>query len=237
MRSRLSGNIAIITARGGSKRIPKKNIKEFLGKPIISYSISSALLAGCFDEVMVSTDNHEIADIARSFGANVPFFRSDEASDDVATTADVLLEVLNNYRNRGHEFSRACCIYPTAPLVTAQKIQKGYELLIETGADSVLPVTRFSYPIQRALQIEDNRLSMIWPEYMNSRSQDLPPTYHDSGQFYWLNISRFLDTRRLFSSYSVPLVVPESEVQDIDNEEDWEIAEMKYLAMLKDLRL
>lgn len=231
----MSGNIAIITARGGSKRIPKKNIKEFLGKPIISYSISAALQAGCFDEVMVSTDNHEIADVARYFGASVPFLRSDETSDDVATTADVLLEVLKDYSNRGLEFSRACCIYPTAPFATANKVLNGYKLLIETGADSVLPVVRFSYPIQRALQIANNRLSMIWPEHLNSRSQDLPPTYHDSGQFYWLNIPRFLETRRLFSSYSVPLVVPESEVQDIDNEEDWKIAEMKYCAMQTDL--
>jgi len=229
----ISRTIAIITARGGSKRIPGKNIKDFLGKPIIAYSIMAALESGCFDEVMVSTDSDEIASIAQSFGANIPFLRSAATSDDIASTADVLVEVLNDYIERGLEYDYACCVYPTAPFITAQKLQKGYELLIETGADSVLPVARFSYPIQRSLQIENNRLSMLWPEHMDTRSQDLPPAYHDSGQFYWLKVPSFLQTRKLFTSYSVPIVVPELEVQDIDSEDDWKIAEMKYLAIQK----
>ena len=231
----MSRNVAIITARGGSKRISGKNIKDFLGKPIIAYSITAALEAGCFDEVMVSTDSHEIASIAQSFGANIPFLRSAATSDDMSTTADVLMEVLTDYKHRGVEYKYACCIYPTAPFITAQKLHNGYELLIDTGADSVLPVVQFSYPIQRALQIENNRMSMIWPENINTRSQDLMPAYHDSGQFYWLNVARFLETRQIFADNSVPIKLPESEVQDIDTEDDWKIAEMKFQIMQQHL--
>lgn len=221
-------SVAIITARGGSKRIPRKNIKDFLGKPIIAYSITAALEAGCFDEVMVSTDDQEIADVALRCGAKVPFFRSAETSNDYSTTADVLVEVISEYRNRGQEFAYACCIYPTAPFVTAKKLKLGHDLLVTSGADSALPVVRFGYPIQRALKIEENRLGMIWPEHLNSRSQDLMPAYHDSGQFYWFRVESFLTSRKLFAEHTVPIEMPESEVQDIDNEEDWKMAEMKY---------
>ncbi|MDD5286881.1 MAG: pseudaminic acid cytidylyltransferase [Desulfuromonadaceae bacterium] len=224
----MTRSVAIITARGGSKRIPRKNIKDFLGKPIIAYSIEAALSAGCFDEVMVSTDDPEIAGIAQSFGAVIPFFRSAESSNDFATTADVLSEVLATYQNQGKDFDYACCIYPTAPFVTASKLKLGYDLLVQSGADTALPVVRFGYPIQRALKIEDNRLSMICPEHMNSRSQDLMPAFHDSGQFYWFRTERFLVTRKLFAEHTVPIEMPESEVQDIDTEEDWKIAELKY---------
>lgn len=224
----MSKSVAIITARGGSKRIPRKNIKEFLGKPIIAYSIVAALEAGCFDEVMVSTDDEEIAAVARHYGAEIPFFRSGATSNDFATTADVLVEVLSEYTQRGKNFSSACCLYPTAPFVTAEKLKRGHDLLLETGADSVLPVVRFGYPVQRALKIEENLLSMIWPEHLNSRSQDLMPAYHDCGQFYWFNVARFLETRKIFTAHTVPIEMPESEVQDIDNEEDWKLAEMKY---------
>jgi pseudaminic acid cytidylyltransferase len=221
-------SIAIITARGGSKRIPSKNIKFFLGKPIIAYSISAALDAGCFDEVMVSTDDNEIAKVAREFGANVPFLRSMETSNDFATTSDVLIEVLNEYCCHDKTFDQACCIYPTAPFVTAERLRQAYDLLIHTGADTVLPVVRFGFPIQRALAIEDNRLKVLWPENLNIRSQDLPPAYHDSGQFYFLQVTRFLETQNLFGSNTVPIELPESEVQDIDTLEDWKMAEMKY---------
>jgi len=227
----LNGNVAIITARGGSKRIPRKNIKDFLGKPIIAYSIAAALDAGCFEEVMVSTDDREIAELAQRLGAKVPFMRSVEMANDYATTPDVLLEVLNEYRRQDKIFEYACCIYPTAPFITAKKLKYGHELLLKAGADAVLPVVRFSYPIQRAMKIEDNRLSMIWPEHLNSRSQDLIPVYHDSGQFYFFQIKRFLETQKLFGDYTVPIELPESEVQDIDTEEDWTIAEMKYRIM------
>lgn len=229
--SSLSRSIAIITARGGSKRIPRKNIKDFLGKPIIAYSIAAALEAGCFEEVMVSTDDREIAEVALRFGAKVPFLRSAEMASDFATTADVLVEVLNDYRQQREEFEYCCCIYPTAPFVTAGKLRLGHDLLLKTGADTALPVVRFSYPIQRALKIEGNRLGMIWPEHLNSRSQDLMPAYHDSGQFYFFRVERFMATQKLFGSDTVPIELLETEVQDIDTEEDWKIAEMKYRLM------
>jgi N-acylneuraminate cytidylyltransferase len=221
-------NIAIITARGGSKRIPRKNIKDFLGKPIIAYSIAAALAAECFDEVMVSTDDNEIAEVALRFGAVVPFFRSAEMANDYATTADVLLEVLNEYSQLGKTFDNACCIYPTAPFVTAERLNQAYNLLKQTGADTVLPVARFSFPVQRALTIENNRLKVLWPEHVNTRSQDLAPAYYDSGQFYFFQVAHFLETRDLYGSNCVPIELPESEVQDIDTLEDWKIAEMKY---------
>ena len=227
----MTKNIAIITARGGSKRIPRKNIKDFLGKPIIAYPIDAALDAGCFDEVMVSTDDCEIAEVAREWGAHVPFLRSVETSKDLATTSEVLVEVLNEYRRFDKLFDHACCIYPTAPFVTAKKLREAYDLLKQTGAETVLPVVRFSFPIQRALAIEDNRLKALWPEHINSRSQDLTPSYHDSGQFYFLQVARFLETQKLFGSNTVPIELSESEVQDIDTVEDWKIAEMKYQIM------
>jgi N-acylneuraminate cytidylyltransferase len=224
----MSRAVAIITARGGSKRIPRKNIKDFLGKPIIAYSIASSRDAGCFSLVMVSTDDREIADVAGGLGAEVPFLRSSAASGDHATTADVISEVVAELEKRGLHFDYGCCIYPTAPFVTAAKLNRGYALLKETDADSLVPVVRFGYPIQRALKIENGRLSMMWPEHLLTRSQDLMATYHDAGQFYWLNLERFAVTRSLLSGNTVPLEIPDSEVQDIDNEEDWKIAEQKF---------
>ena len=225
--------LAIITARGGSKRIPRKNIKLFSGFPIIKYSIDAALNSGCFDEVMVSTDDNEIAEIAVKFGAIVPFYRSPETSNDHAMTADVIREVLIEYRKRNTFFNYACCIYPTAPFISSDKIKRGYEYLLDSDADSAVPVVRFSYPIQRALKIENGLLEMIWPENLNKRSQDLIPAYHDSGQFYWLKVDSFLKHGLLFNEKTVPIEIPESEVQDIDNEEDWKIAEMKYQILNK----
>lgn len=224
-------NLAIITARGGSKRIPRKNIKDFLGFPIIKYSIDAALQAGCFDEVMVSTDDMEIAEIARSYGAAIPFLRSQKNSDDYAGTSDVIEEVLLDYKKMGKEFDYCCCIYPTAPLISVRKLIEGYDLLKKSGADSVLPVVRFSYPIQRALKVEDGKLEMIWPENLNSRSQDLMPAYHDAGQFYWLRVDSFLKSKNLFSKNTFAIEISESEVHDIDSEEDWKIAEIKYRRM------
>lgn len=224
----MSKAIAIITARGGSKRIPRKNIREFCGFPIIKYSIVAAINAKCFDEIMVSTDDKEIAETAESFGAKVPFFRSGKTSDDFAMTAEVIEEVIEEYQNKGQDFDYLCCIYPTAPFINSEKIKAGFELLEKTKADSAIPVVKFSYPIQRALKIENGKLEMICPENLNKRSQDLMPTYHDIGQFYWANVQKFLETKKLFSDYSVPIEILESEVQDIDTEEDWKIAEMKY---------
>jgi pseudaminic acid cytidylyltransferase len=225
--------LAIITARGGSKRIPRKNIKNFLGKPIIQYSIEAALQAGCFTEVMVSTDDREIADIALALGAKVPFIRSAETSNDFATTADVITEVLNEYNNRGETFNYCCCIYPTAPFVTAEKLKDAFDKLHTSGAESVVPVVRFGFPILRSFKIEGGLVKINWPEYINSRSQDLPPAFHDCGQFYFLSVTPFLQNKKMFTSFTVPMEMPESEVQDIDNEEDWEVAEIKYTFLLK----
>jgi N-acylneuraminate cytidylyltransferase len=226
-------SIAIITARGGSKRIPRKNIKLFLGQPIIKYSIDAALKAGCFDEVMVSTDDKEIAEISISCGAKVPFFRSELSSDDHASTPVVIEEVISEYNKRGITLDYVCCIYPTAPFLKAEKLKEAMDTLEKTGVDSVFPVVQFSYPIQRALKIEsNNEVKMIWPENLNKRSQDLMFTYHDCGQFYALNTKSFLDQKKLFCEKSSPIIMSELEVQDIDNEEDWRIAELKYKTLI-----
>ncbi len=226
-----SSILAIITARGGSKRIPRKNIRDFLGYPIIKYSIEAAITAKCFDEIMVSTDDREIAAIAEQFGAVIPFFRSIATSNDFATTSDVIEEVILEYKKRDKNFRYCCCVYPTVPFITADRLKQGLDILRSTGADSAIPIVRFSYPIQRALKIENGRLSMIWPENLNARSQDLVPAYHDVGQFYWFKVESFMKQKKLFMDHTAPIEIPESEVQDIDNEEDWKIAEIKYKIM------
>ena len=221
-------NLAIIPARGGSKRIPRKNILEFHGKPIIAYSIKVALESGLFEEVMVSTEDKEIAEIAVKFGARVPFFRSTETASDFATTFDVLKEVFADYKAQlQKEFDYVCCIYPTAPLIKVSHLKAGYDLLLSNGYDSVFPVIEYDYPVWRALERnEDGRTSMIWQEYLHSRSQDLKPVYHDAGQWYWINIRRLKDT--IFTNNSGTLVLDENEAQDIDTLADWKLAEMKY---------
>lgn len=224
----MSRNIAIITARGGSKRIPKKNIKSFCGKPIIAYSIEAAKKSGIFDEIMVSTDSREIAEIAETYGASVPFFRSERTSDDFATTADVLKEVILRYEQDGQQFDSMCCIYPTAPFVTPERLRMGMQILSDRGASEVKPVVRYSYPPQRAFVISDGCLVMGRKEYRTARSQDLQPVYHDAGQFYCINVKRFLQTGGAYEEDIYPLILTEMEVQDIDTEEDWEIAELKY---------
>lgn len=221
--------LAIITARGGSKRIPRKNIREFCGKPIIAYSIRAALDAGCFDEVMVSTDDEEIADVAKRWGAVVPFMRSPATATDYATTAEVLLEVLDEYRQRGTEVEFACGIYPTAPFVTPDSLKAGLDLLRkDQDVHAVIPVTRFSYPIQRALRLTDGVISLFQPQHLLSRSQDLEPAYHDAGQFYWLRVEIFRQSHSLMGPGTAAVVLPEWQVQDIDNENDWVLAEMKF---------
>lgn len=223
--------IAIITARGGSKRIPRKNIKEFCGKPIMAYSIQAAVDSAVFDTVMVSTDDEEIAQIARQYGAEVPFYRSAETAGDFATTNDVLLEVLAEYEKRGRKFDMAVCIYPTAPFVTAGKLRSAVEQLSASDADTLIPVVAFSYPPQRAMVVEEGRLVFKYPRYLDSRSQDLTPHYHDAGQFYVFRTAAFQANRKLMVGDILPMVVSELEVQDIDNQTDWEIAEMKYRLM------
>jgi N-acylneuraminate cytidylyltransferase len=219
--------VAIIPARGGSKRIPKKNLKDFLGKPIIAYSIQIAIESKVFDEVMVSTDDEEISIVAKRWGAKVPFLRSAKNSDDHATTADVIIEVLDSYKLQGTHFDYACCIYPTAPLLKTSSIIKSFELLREKLYKTVFPVAAFSFPIWRSLKIEDGKVKMIWPEYKHTRSQDLPKAWHDAGQFYWLNVPAFAQEPLLYSSNSGVIELSDLEVQDIDTLDDWKLAEIK----------
>ena len=225
--------IAIITARGGSKRIPRKNLRPFLGKPIIAYSIAAALESGLFSEVMVSTDDAEIADVARSCGASVPMMRSAKNSDDHATTADVLMEVMAAYRANGATFEFACCIYPTAPFVTAERLRRAFAILDETQADTVLPISAFSFPIWRSFRREGNRVHFNWPEYAPRRSQDLEPAFQDARQFYFFRSEALEASGSLITANTIGIEVPGKEVQDIDSEEDWELAEMKFALLAK----
>lgn len=220
--------LAMITARGGSKRIPRKNIKEFNGKPIIAYSIEAALGSGVFDEVMVSTDDEEIAEIARNYGAKVPFLRSEKTSNDFATTTDVIEEVLETYRERGEEYDIFCCIYPTAPFITSKRLKDAVEELSRSDADSLIPVVRFSYPPQRAMEVHNGRLVFRQPENLKKRSQDLEPHFHDAGQFYVVRSESFFKNHGIMVGDILPMELSELEVQDIDNEVDWKLAELKY---------
>ena len=224
-------NIAIITARGGSKRIPHKNIKLFCGKPIIQYSIEAAVHSGIFDEVMVSTDDENIKKIAIESGARVPFMRSESTSNDYATTVDVLNEVFHEYEKDGICFDCACCIYPTAPFITKEKLGTAYQLLMEEQADSVIPVVAYSFPPQRGFVMKEERLSYIQPENAMKRSQDLEKIYHDCGQFYFFRVNQFHKQGTLVMNATSAMIMDELEVQDIDNESDWYIAEMKYRIM------
>lgn len=226
--------VAIIPARGGSKRIPRKNVRDFRGKPIIAWSIEAALTSGLFDEVMVSTDDLEIASLALEHGASVPFLRSPMTSDDYATTSDVLIEVLACYDDTGHRFDRACCIYPTAPFVTAAALQEGIHRLETGNFDVVMPVSRFDYPIWRGLkQSENGKISLYYPENLNMRSQDLPPTFHDAGQWYWFRTHAFLRDTVLMGPNTGAVEFPSALVQDIDTLEDWDLAELKHARMAR----
>lgn len=216
-------NLAIIPARGGSKRIPRKNIKDFLGKPIIAYSIEAAIQTDLFDEIMVSTDDSEIADVAMKFGAIVPFFRSNQNSNDYATLADVIDEVKDSYQISGITFENICCILPTAPFVNVSLLRKGFSLLSENHVDSVRPIVRFSYPIQRAFKMNNGLLEMFNPEYVRTRSQDLEPAFHDAGQFYWMKFEKGIKGER-----KMGFEISEHLVQDIDTEDDWKMAEWKF---------
>lgn len=224
-------NIAIITARGGSKRIPRKNIKNFLGKPIIAYAIEVALKSGLFPEVMVSTDDDEIAKISESLGASIPFIRSPENSNDHAGTTDVILEVLGEYERLKHIFDFACCIYPTAVFTTQAKLIEGFNAVTKKGFDTAFPIVKYSTPIYRSLQVTEGRVSMIWPDNLTRRSQDFPNAFHDAGQFYWVNVNKFMSSKKLWTNNSFGLEISELHAQDIDNPEDWRLAELKYKLM------
>ncbi len=218
-------NICIIPARGGSKRIPRKNIKPFLGKPIIAYPIEAAIKSGLFDEVMVSTDDLEIAEVAKQYGATVPFMRYEQTANDFATLADVLKEVLAMYRGNGKEFDNMCCILATSPMLKTSDIVGGYNKLMDSEFSTIIPVVEFSYPILRSFKMDENgQINYNWPEYAKTRSQDLAPAYHDSGTFYWHKIEPWLDGAIKRGG----IVVDEETVQDIDTEHDWKMAEIKY---------
>ncbi len=221
--------IAIITARGGSKRIPKKNIKEFCGMPIIAYSIKTAIDCGIFDEVMVSTDSEEIAEISKKYGAIVPFMRSQDTSGDFATTEDVILEVIDKYKKMGKEFEQVCCIYPTAPFVTVDILREASKIMDEKNPAVVIPVVQFSYPPQRCFIIDNSGYAKFkYPEYVNTRSQDLEKQYHDVGQFYIYNVQKLVESNGEIVDDFMPIIISEMQAQDIDNEEDWKLAELKY---------
>lgn len=221
--------IAIIPARGGSKRIPKKNIQNFCGIPILSYSIKAALSSDIFDEVMVSTDSEEIAEIAQKYGAVVPFMRSYENSGDYATTEDVIIEVINQYSEIGKKYDYACCIYPTAPFVDKDILIKSIKKMEKYKPSVIIPVVEFSYPPQRSLVIDDTGYAKFkYPQYCKSRSQDLEKYYHDAGQFYIYNVRKLIETGGNIVDGFMPIILPDIMVQDIDNKADWEIAEMKY---------
>lgn len=222
--------IAIIPARGGSKRIPRKNIKDFFGKPVISYPIMNALESKIFTEVMVSTDDEEIASVAKNVGANVPFIRSAENSTDLSSTVDVLLEVLFQYEKLGRYFEYGCCIYPSTPLLKQERLVEGRNLLFsEADTDVVIPVLRYSHPIQRALAIGKNQeITQLDPKMMTVRTQDLQIAYHDSGQFYFFRTESLRKYKTIWCPNAKGIELEESETQDIDNIEDWKLAELKF---------
>ena len=221
--------IAIIPARGGSKRIPNKNIKSFAGQPIISYSIKAAQETNLFERIIVSTDSEEIAEVAKSYGAEAPFIRPAELADDFAGTDEVVLHALKFLLNSGEKVNYVCCIYATAPFIRSKDIRIGFELLRNYNATSTFTVTTFPSPIFRSLKINDSgRVEMFWPQYLDTRSQDLPEAYHDAGQFYWADVKKYLQERQFYSNDSVPVVLPRYLVQDIDTLEDWKTAERMY---------
>ncbi|WP_396586917.1 pseudaminic acid cytidylyltransferase [Bermanella sp. R86510] len=222
-----ANNVALIPARGGSKRIPRKNIKHFHGKPIIAYSIEAAVASECFDKIIVSTDDEEIATVARQYGAETPFMRPDELSDDFATTMDVIKHGINWLAKNGQQPENICCIYATAPFIQPEWLKKGLSYLTE--AEYAFPVTSFPFPIQRAVKLnESGGLEMFSPEHLNTRSQDLDEAFHDAGQFYWGKCSAFLQDKPLFSQHAKALIIPRKCTQDIDTPEDWEMAEHLY---------
>jgi pseudaminic acid cytidylyltransferase len=224
-----SDAVAVIPARGGSKRVLRKNIREFHGRPMLSWSIEAALASKCFGQVIVSTDDEEIAEVARAFGAKVPFVRPAELSDDFAGTIPVVAHALKWLQQNGGDSSFVCCIYATAPFVLAKDICGGFDLIKKTGGDYVYPVTTFDFPIQRAVRIkETGQVEMFQPEHFNTRSQDLEEAYHDAGQFYWGKAAAWVDGTPIFSPNAWPLKIPKNRVQDIDTEEDWGIAERLF---------
>lgn len=225
--------VAIIPARGGSKRIPRKNIREFCGKPMIAWSIEAAITSGCFDRVVVSTDDAEIADVAKRYGAEVPFMRPAEFSGDYVGTLPVLRHAVDWLKNDGESIDFACCIYATAPFISPSDLQRGWELIRQEHASYAFSVTSYAFPIQRAIRItKDGRVAMFNPEHFNTRSQDLEEAWHDAGQFYWGTADAWLEERAIFGEGAMPVKLPRHRVQDIDTPEDWARAEWMFKAMM-----
>jgi pseudaminic acid cytidylyltransferase len=226
--------VAVIPARGGSKRIPRKNIRTFCGRPMIGWPIGAAKASGCFDRIIVSTDDPEIADVGRGFGAEAPFLRPPELADDFAPTVAVIAHAVRWLDANGASPDAVCCIYPTAPLLEPDDLKAALALLMQDGTDYVFPVTPFPAPIARALRLSGagNRVSMFQPEHLMTRSQDLEPAYHDAGQFYWGRAEAWREERPVYGPGTAALIIPRTRVQDIDMPEDWEMAE----AMVRALR-
>ena len=226
--------LCVIPARGGSKRIPKKNIKNFCGKPIIAWSIETAKESKCFDKIIVSTDDEQIAYEARRYGAEVPFMRPKELSDDYTATVPVISHAIEWQTKNDRKPKYVCCIYPTAPFIKTIDLQKGLRVLKESKSDYVFSATDYPYPIQRSFRInKDNTLEMFYPEHYNSRSQDLEEAFHDAGQFYWGLTDAWLNDRPVFNKNSTPTIIPRNRVQDIDTPEDWHIAVSMFEALNK----
>lgn len=226
-------NVAVIPARGGSKRIPRKNIKNFCGKPMIAWSIEAALKSGCFDSVIVSTDDEEIASVAQHYGAEVPFFRPPSLSDDHTPTIPVVQHAVNFLQGAGADVRYVCCLYATAPFVSSEDLLQGFNLIKEDTCDYVFSVTSYAFPIQRAIRVnEAGRVEMFQPDQFNTRSQDLEEAFHDAGQFYWGKTSSWQEGKKIFSPESKPLILPRYRVQDIDTVEDWVRAEAMFKSQL-----
>lgn len=224
--------LAVIPARGGSKRIPRKNIKVFCGQPMVSWSIEAALQSDCFDHIIVSTDDLEIAAVAMQCGAQVPFMRPAALSDDHTGTTAVIAHAIEWFAAQGQPPAEVCCLYATAPFVTAADLSLGLKVLTDTGADYAFSVTSYAFPIQRAIRITDTgRVGMFNPENFNTRSQDLEEAYHDAGQFYWGQADAWLQNKMIFSAASAPVQLPRHRVQDIDTPEDWLRAEWLFKAL------
>ncbi len=221
--------LCVIPARGGSKRIPRKNIKEFFGQPMIAYSIQAARESGCFDKIIVSTDDAEIADIAKKHGAEVPFMRPEELANDYAGTIPVIKHAIEWFEQHGEKPSKVCCLYATAPFVQAISLVKAYQQMQQNQAHYCFSVTSFAFPIQRAIKLSENeRVEMFFPEYFSTRSQDLKEAYHDAGQFYWGTSEAWKQQKPIFSANASAFVLPRYLVQDIDTPEDWKRAELMH---------
>lgn len=220
--------IAILPARGGSKRIPRKNIRPFCGKPMLAYAIDAAKQSMLFDRVLVSTDDPEIAELALAMGADVPFLRSAENSGDYATTIDVLLEVITRLQQEGFDYDTMCCIYPTNPFLTAAKLESSCTQFEEGSFDALFSAVKYSFPVQRSFVLREGKMKMLFPEHTLTRSQDLEPVYHDAAQFYWMNCKKLQEQKKIWTDNTGIFEISETEVQDIDHPSDWEIAELKF---------